>query len=219
MWWQTAKWLVVPVFTRECYNSEQFWLHFSTSQEGHSCSLSCRLKKIIILGFLEACWNALGHREKSWFGRNVQNVAINLKRMGKAVELSGSMSTDGSSTQSGCILTAAELKCTCARWHFDPRAQQIKECEWARWERVSSCPSLFVRAVPSQSCRPLVQVQLIRECRAGSVQSFLNKTWGSQRGGGAKRKKRIKSNQDRASAAVSGCWYQHSSYSPHVSSY
>lgn len=52
---------------------------------------------------------------------------------------------------------------------------------------MSFCPSLFVRAVPSRSCRPLVQVQLIRECGAGSVQSFLNKTWGSQRGGGAKK--------------------------------
>lgn len=51
--------------------------------------------------------------------------------MGKAVELSESMSTDGSSTQSGHIPTAAELKCTCARWRFDPRAQRIKECEGA----------------------------------------------------------------------------------------
>lgn len=67
--------------------------------------------------------------EKSWIGQNVQNAVINPKRMGKAVKLSESMSTDGSSTQSGCILAAAELKCTCARWRFDPRAQRIKECE------------------------------------------------------------------------------------------
>lgn len=67
--------------------------------------------------------------KKSWIGQNVQNVVINPKRMGKAVELSGSMSTNGTSTQSGRILTAAELKCTCARWRFDPRAQRIKECE------------------------------------------------------------------------------------------
>lgn len=151
------------------------------------------------------CFGSKGKKEeKCWIGQNVQNVVINPKRMGKAAELSGSVCTDGSSTQSGCILTAAELKCTCARWHFDPRAQRIKECEWARRERVSSRPSLFVRAVPSQSYRPLVQVRLIRECGAGSVQSFLNKTWGSQRGGGAKKKKsnQIKTGHLRLSQAA-----------------
>lgn len=66
---------------------------------------------------------------KSLIRQKAQNVVINPKRVGKAVELSGSMSTNESSAQSGCILTAAELKCTCARWRFDPRAQRIKECE------------------------------------------------------------------------------------------
>lgn len=50
----------------------------------------------------------------------------------------------------------------------------------------------------------LVQVWLITDSGTGSMQSALNKTWSE------------KFNQERASAAVSGCRYQHSSYSPRV---
>lgn len=52
-----------------------------------------------------------------------------------------------------------------------------------------------------------VQVRLIRDCATRSVQPALNKTWGEN------------FNQERASAAVWGCWYQLSSHPPHVSSY